>query len=175
MQKLYIISLIILLLISCKKKTEATGTDLELNYGPDETVESLRMISTVCETQEWLLIASYAKKYNEKKLWIAYDVIMETLNENDKNFYSSDSAYVYDIENEVHGYSNVVVESPRGIMKTDKVIWHRYNDRIYAPNKVYLKRDNNEMWGHNIITNSNLDYIEAVNVSGKGIIDDENI
>jgi hypothetical protein len=163
----------ILTLNNCKSSPNIIFDDLVINTGPDETIYNLKMITVTGDKTEWQLEASYAKKFSEKKNWIAYEVEMETLNEEDKNFYSSDSVYVFEIENEFIGYGNVVIKTPNALLKTDKVIWYRNRDRIFAPNDVYFVRDNNEMWGKNVVTNSNLDFLDARNINGQGSSNDK--
>ena len=165
--------LIALVFTACGEKSEVISLNLEKNVGPDEIIDNLQMFATTGEKIEWQMTAGRTKRFLNDRSMIAYDVNLETLNMDDKNFYSSDSAYVYEIQDEFIGMGNVEIITPKGILRTDKIIWNRKTDRIHAPNEVYLKRFEHEMWGKNLHTNSNLDFINMERVSGKGIVDDD--
>ena len=166
-----ILLLILLLFTACTNNSEITTADIERRIGPDETIESFRVVSTFGENQEWLMIADLVKRFNAERRWIAYNVFMETLNEDDKNFYRSDSVFVSDVTNILTGMGNVEVLTPRGILKTDLIHWNRMNNRIHAPNDVYLTRDSHELWGSDLHTNSSLDFVDLRNVSGTGLLE----
>jgi predicted transcriptional regulator len=159
-------------LISCAGNDEMTTQEMGRNVGPDEVINNLVMTATTGEDIEWQMTAELAKRFNSQRKWIAYDVILETINQEDTNFYRSDSVYVLEIEDEFIGMGNVEIINQRGLLRTDKIIWYRKSDRIFAPNLVYLNRDDHEMWGENLFTNSSLDYIEMQNVRGHGTIDE---
>ena len=158
----------LLFLISCVNKSEIATQSIEKITGADETIDNFTMVSTIEETQEWLMTAVYFERFSKERRWVAYDVYLETLNENDKNFYRSDSVFVSEITDILTGMGNVEIISPNGILLTDKIIWDRKNDRIHAPNDIYLKNERNEIWGSYLFTNSNLDFIDLQHVSGIG-------
>jgi hypothetical protein len=178
MGKRYIILLLSMCIISlsgCRAGDEIASQDIEKNIGPDEIIEQLTMMSTIGGDVEWQMKATLAHRYNTDRRWIAYHVDMETLNQDDKSFYRSDSVYVHEIQDEIVGMGNVVLISERGILKTNLVTWHRLTDRIHAPGNFYIVRDDHEMWGENLITNSSLDFIDAQRVSGRGTLDPEEL
>ena len=120
------------------------------------------------EKTEWLMTADLVERFNSERYWWAYSVFLETLNNEDKNFYRSDSIHVSDISNIFTGMGNVEIISPNGYLSTDKIIWNRMTERIHAPNNVYIKKDSNEIWGNDLNTNMNLDFIDLRHVRGSG-------
>jgi lipopolysaccharide assembly outer membrane protein LptD (OstA) len=129
------------------------------------------MTATSGENIEWLMRANEAWRFNSERRWIAYEVFLETINMEDKNFFRSDSVYVYEITDEFIGMGNVEIISPRGTLFTEHIIWHRLSDRITAPNEVHLIRDGHQIWGSELYTNSNLDFIDMKTVSGHGVVE----
>jgi len=123
------------------------------------------------EKTEWMMKADIVERFNIDKYWWAYTVVLETLNNDNKNFYKSDSIHVSDQTDILTGYGNVEITSPNGYLSTDKIIWNRRSDMVYAPNDIYLKRDNNEIWGRDLHTNMNLDFIDLKQVKGRGSLD----
>ena len=171
--KIIYLLIIVAVISGCGDKSEISSLDLEKNIGPDEVIDNLIMLATTGNQIEWQMSAGHTQRFIEEKKMIAFDVFMETLNLEDKNFYRSDSAFVYDIQDEFIGMGNVEIITPNGTLKTEKIIWNRKSDRIHAPLRVYIKRQDHEMWGANLITNSNLDFINMEKVSGSGVIDDK--
>ena|GEM_PF-3006432 len=155
-------------IISCTSKLDITTQNIDKLSGADETIDHFTMVSTIGDDQEWFMTANYFERFSKEKRWVAYTVFLETLNEEEKNFYKSDSVFVSEISDVLIGMGNVEIISPNGILQTDKIIWDRRNDRVHAPNDVYIKNDNNEIWGNDLYTNSNLDYIDLKSVSGRG-------
>jgi len=158
---------------SCKKKIEMPSAEIEKLTGADEIIENVTMISISRQNVEWQMKAALSKRFTGDKFMVAYDVEMETINTQDKNFYSSDSVYVYEIKDEYVGMGNVVIISPKAVLKTDKIIWNRLTDSIFAPDEVYIVRDRHQMWGTTLYTNSTLDYINLMNVKGQGTVDEK--
>jgi len=163
----------VIITASChKKNTEMASAEIEKQTGPDEIIENVMMVSTTKDKVEWQMNATLSKRFTADKFMIAYEVTMETLNMTEKNFYSSDSVYVYEIRDEFIGMGNVEIITPRARLKTQKIIWNRLTDTVYAPDEVYVVRDNHQMWGTSLYTNSTLDYINLQNVRGQGVVDD---
>ena len=156
------------LMISCVERADISTSTLEKNQGADELIHNFTMVSTIGEIQEWLMHANYFERFSKEKRWVAYDVFLETLEEGEKNFYRSDSVYVSEVTDILTGMGNVEIISPNGILHTDLIIWNRRTDRVHAPNEVYIKNDKNEIWGTELFTNSNLDFVDLKNVSGIG-------
>ena len=121
---------------------------------------------------EWLMRADLVERFNTERYWWAYNVFLETLNNEEKNFYRSDSIHVNDITDVFTGFSNVEIISPNGYLSTDLIIWNRKTERIHAPDEVYIKKESNEIWGIDLHTNMNLDFIELKQVRGQGTSDD---
>ena len=165
--------IILLLITSCSKKAEIPSIEMERNSGADEIIDNLLLIASSGEKIEWQMNAGQAQRFLNYKLLIAYKVFVESLNMEDKNYYSSDSAYVHEITDEFIGMGNVELITPKGILRTDKITWNRKTNMIHAPNQVYIKRYNHEMWGENLYTNSNLDFINMEKVSGTGVVDEK--
>ena len=161
----------IFIFVSCSPTSEISIQSIEKVSAADETIDNFTMYSTIGQNTEWKMNAVYFERFPNERRWVAYDVFLETLNENDKNFYSSDSVFVSEITDILIGMGNVKITSPNGFLSTDKIIWDRRIDRIHAPNEIYLKDAHNELWGNNLYTNSNLDYVELINVSGTGETD----
>jgi len=160
--------------VSCgKKNTEMASAEIEKQTGPDEIIENVMMVSTTKDKVEWQMNATLSKRYTADKFMIAYEVTMETLNMTEKNFYRSDSVYVYEVRDEFIGMGSVEIISPNAVLKTEKIIWNRLTDTVYAPDEVYIIRDKHEMWGTSLYTNSTLDYINLQNVRGHGVVDDK--
>lgn len=168
----YIYILFSLFLTFCSSNSESITKEIKKRNGHDELILGLQIITTTKNATEWVMNSETVKRYNNEKKWVAYKVFLETINEENKNFYQSDSAYISEIDDILTGMGNVIVISPRGKLYTDKIIWNRMKDEIHAPGEIYLKNDDNELWGSNLYTNSNLDYIDLRNVSGKGQADD---
>jgi len=162
---------LILFFTGCDVKNDMTGQEIEITHEADEIIENVVMTTMMGSKIEWEMKAQLSKRYTADKFMIAYYVTLETLNTMDKNFYSSDSVYVYEVQDEFIGMGNVIITNPKATLKTDKIIWNRLSDKVHAPNDVYLKRDNHEMWGSNLFTNSRLDYIDMQGVSGHGVVE----
>jgi LPS export ABC transporter protein LptC len=169
-ERIWLLLPLLILFAACTNSSEIATADIVRNVGPDETIDNFTVVSTIGERQEWLMIADLVKRFNEERRWVAYNVFMETLNEEDKNFYRSDSVFVSDITNILTGMGNVKITTPSGILKTDLIHWNRMSDRIHAPNDVYLTRDSHEIWGSDLRTDSNLGFIDMRNVTGHGTL-----
>jgi len=167
-ERIWLLLPLLILFAACTNSSEITTADIERVVGPDETIDFFTVVSTIGETQEWLMTADHVKRFNAERRWVAYNVFMETLNEDDKDFYRSDSVFVSDITNIMTGMGNVEILTPRGLLRTDLLHWNRMNDRIHAPNDVYMTRDNHEFWGSDLHTNSGLDFVDLRSVSGQG-------
>ena len=161
----------ITLFTSCTNRSDISTQNIEKISGADEIIHNMTMVSTIGETREWLMTATYFERFNSEKRWVAYNVFLETLNEVDKNFYRSDSVFVSEITDVFTGMGNVEIISPNGILHTDKIIWDRKTDRIHAPNDIYIINNQNEIWGNYLFTNSNLDFVDLRHVSGIGSVE----
>ena len=168
--ELRILVLIIFLLFftACKERGEISTQNIERETSADEIIHNFTMVSTIGENQDWIMKATYFERFTKDRRWVAFDVFMETLNEDEKNFYSSDSLFVSEVTEIYTGMGNVEIISPNGILHTDKIIWDRKTDRIHAPNDVYIKNENHEIWGSVLYTNSNMDFVDLKEVSGIG-------
>ena len=173
--RLFIFISLVFMVISCSDGTEIATQEIARNTGADELIHDLTMLSTIGDKTEWQMQSRYVERFTDERRWVAYEVFMETMNEADKNFYRSDSVYVNDIEDTFTGMGNVEIISPSGILETDLIIWNRRTDQIHAPNDVYLKRNQHEMWGADLYTNSNLDYVDMKRVRGHGTVDNEEL
>ncbi|MCL2063533.1 MAG: hypothetical protein FWG98_04080 [Candidatus Cloacimonetes bacterium] len=158
-------------IFSCADRAEISTQDIERVTEADEIIHDFTMLSTIGEMQEWFMKADYFERFSKERRWMAFNVFLETLNETDKNFYRSDSLFVSEITDVYTGMGNVEIISPNGILHTDKIIWDRRTDRIHAPNDVYIKNDNNEIWGSVLYTNSNMDFVDLRHVSGIGSVE----
>ncbi|MCK9328334.1 MAG: LPS export ABC transporter periplasmic protein LptC [Candidatus Cloacimonetes bacterium] len=165
--------IIISFLSSCSKSDEIPVTQLDKKSGPDEIIDSLTIITISKDSVEWKMSSKLVKKYNQQKVWTAYEVFVESLEKNNQNFYQSDSAYISEVDDVLTGMGNVIITSPNGILKTRKIEWDRKTNKIHAPGYIYLKRDDNELTGTNLFTNINFDYVDLKNVSGHGTIKED--
>lgn len=173
MNKFLYFLVIVFLISACTRSSDLITQDIDRIYGPDEIIDSLTIISSSKDEVEWIMTSALVKRYSVQKRWTAYDVFIESIEEENKNFYSSDSAFISEMDNIFTGMGNVVIISPNGILKTQKLTWNRLNNQIHAPEEVYLKRNDNEFFGRNLYTNINFDYVDLREVSGHGTIDEK--
>ena len=166
--RLFCAFVFLFILVSCGDNTEITTVDINRVVGPDELIDSFSVVTLIGEEQEWFMVADHVKRFNNERRWIAYNVVMETLSEENTNFYRADSVFVSDITNIMTGMGNVVVVSPRGTLNTELLHWNRMNDQIHAPYDVYMVRDDHEFWGDDLYTNSSMDFVNLRNVRGMG-------
>ncbi len=169
----FLIPFFIIILNACTDSNEIHVKPMARAIGPDELIDSLTIISTSEDGVDWIMTAQHVKKFNQQKKWTAYQVFIESTEEDNKNFYESDSAYISEVDDIFTGMGNVVIISPKGILKTQKIEWNRKTNKIRAPGFVYLKKDENEFTGTNLFTNINFDYIDLKEVSGQGIIEED--
>ena len=167
MKKIYII-ISLLFLLSCKERLDITTSEIERVSSADEIIHNFTMISTIGEMREWIMTANYFERFSNERRWVAYTVFLETLDDGEKNFYRSDSVFVSEVTDILIGMGNVEIITPNGILHTDLINWDRKTDRIHAPNEVYIIKENNEIWGTELFTNSNMDFVNLRSVSGIG-------
>ena len=158
---------ICIFLLSCQIDEVPTGS-LDINRGPDVMIEKFGMSFLVDDTKEWYMNAGLVHKYTDEGRWIAYSVELETLSEVDKNFYRSDSAYIFERTDMLIGMGNVEIITPNGTLFTHYITWNRQTDEVHAPNEVYVKQIDNELWGSELYTNSSMDFIDLKQVRGRG-------
>ncbi|MCL1826805.1 MAG: hypothetical protein FWG20_02075, partial [Candidatus Cloacimonetes bacterium] len=107
--KFYIILLLVMSLLSCSDNAEIDVRNIEKNKGPDEIINSFEMILHSGEKTEWLMKADVMKRFNAEKYWWAYIVELETMSDEEKNFYKSDSIHVSDLTDVLTGWGNVEI------------------------------------------------------------------
>ena len=161
-------------LLSCTGGSEMTTAEISPVVGPDELIDFFSAVSIVGDEREWWMETEHMKRFNTERRWIAYNVYMETLGVETKNYFRADSVFVSDVSNIWTGMGNVVVITPRGTLNTDLIHWNRMDDRIHAPEDVHLIRDDHEFWGDDLHTNSSMDFVNLNNVRGAGQVVIEN-
>ncbi len=138
------------------------------NPKPTEEIDSVIVLSSNGILPDWKIIAKKVDRFPEKRTWIGYQVHFETLNNNEKSIIICDIAEIDELSNILKGKGHVVLTSPKGLLKTELIIYNRFTNAIDAPGYVYLKRGSNIMEGYGLVTNVGFDFINLKQVTGHG-------
>lgn len=139
------------------------------NPKPTEEIDSVYVLSSNGYQSEWKIKAEKVDRFPDKRMWIGYEVRFETLKQNEeKSVIVCKEAVIDEIANTITGKGNVILESPKGFLKTELLIFNRFSNEVNAPGYVYLKRGGNVMEGYGLITNTSFDYINMKQVKGHG-------
>lgn len=163
----------VLSISACDLSSNIPITKNVQNLGPSETIDSVRIVSTNGEVAEWKINAEKVDRYTNSQQWIGYKVRFESLSGNDKSIITCNEADIDEVSNIIKGKGNVIINSPKGYLKTELLIFNRLSTEIHAPGYVHLKRGSSIINGTNLTTNVNFDYIDIKNVSGQGTMNEE--
>ena len=170
--KIFIYILIAISLISCNRAGDIAQQAIDRASGPDSIIFGVEMTQITGGNIEWVMRSDIIHRFTSEQRWVAFNVFLETVGEEDKSFFEADSTFVNDFDDIIIGMGNVVITSPNGIMRTEKIIWNRMNDHIQAPGRAVIIRGGNEFRGFELFTNSGLTYINMRSVSGEGTLED---
>ncbi len=183
MKKVYRFSLIILLLASltlfqgCFKADNGGERFVIDPDAPEEYIEGIEVYTLKGDKSDYKLRAVTIKNFYDEKLTIAYEAKLDSYDKNGVHYsyIECDSAYVENNANLIKAYGHVYLETPNGIVKTDYIEWDKITDKVLAPNRVIMIRDDNEVIGYNLITDSAFKVTYMDNVKAKGTVDEENL
>ncbi|MBN2829272.1 MAG: LPS export ABC transporter periplasmic protein LptC [Candidatus Cloacimonetes bacterium] len=173
---LVIISTLCFTFVSCTNERDSKD-EIITNAGPEEYIEGIEVYNLIGKVYDYKLNAEVVKNYYSPKLTIAYKVKLDSYDKEGKHdsYIECDSAYVENDADLIKAYGHVYFETPNGIVKTDYIFWDKPNDKVFAPNRVVLKRGDNEITGYNLRTDSKFRITNMDNVKAKGTVDEKNI
>ena len=144
---------------------------------PDEQADSIRVIATTDSIIDYEMTAVHTYKYYETKQTFA-DTVFVKFFKKDGSIESTlrcDRAEVDDAKNTIIGIGNVVVISENGTMKAPYAELDRNTEQIIASKGVQLIRDENILYGEEMVSDMKLDMVEITKVSGEGKLNDEDL
>ncbi len=144
---------------------------------PEEYIEGIEVYNLKGDKSDYKLRASMIRNYYDEKLTIAYDAKLDSYDKDGKHYsyIECDSAYVEDNADHIKAFGHVYLETANGIVKTDYIEWDKATDKVLAPNRVIMIRDDNEVIGYNLRTDSTFRVTKMDNVKAKGTVDEENL
>lgn len=78
------------------------------------------------------------------------------------------------LKEKLEAEEKVYLDSERGKLWTDLLIWDRPKDEIFCPNNVKLHRNQHISYGKNLKTNRNMSYVHMDSVKAKGTVNEKN-
>ncbi|MCF7794620.1 MAG: LPS export ABC transporter periplasmic protein LptC [Candidatus Cloacimonetes bacterium] len=170
-----IVSLLILIfLVSCSQEEQQTNTPIEGKI-PDEEADSLYVVVTNKDKLEYEMTAVHMYKYYDTKQTFLDSVFLTFFNADGsvKSTLRCDKAEVDEAENIITGIGNVVVESENGIMKAPRAVLNRNTEKIFAEDGVTLIRNQNTLYGEEMVSDMKLEVAEFRKVSAEGTLENE--
>jgi hypothetical protein len=161
--------LFIVFLLSCAQG-DFSRSDIDRADGPDGLIYGLEMTQITGTHLDWVMHSEFVERFSHQQRWVAYNVLLETVGDEQNTFFQSDSAFISDFDDVMIGMGNVVITSPSGILRTEKIIWNRMSDEVEAPDRFVLLRGIHEFRGYELFTNSHLTFIDMRRVSAEGYI-----
>jgi LPS export ABC transporter protein LptC len=140
---------------------------------PDEEADSLYIVVTNLDKIEYEMTAVRMQKYYDTKQTFV-DTVFATFYDGIgqiKSTLSCDKAELDDASNTIICRGNVVLESENGIMKAPEAILNRNSEQIFAQKGVTLIRDDNVLYGAQMISDLKLENAEFRQVSAEGKLD----
>jgi|AntAceMinimDraft_2_1070361.scaffolds.fasta_scaffold13615_3 LPS export ABC transporter protein LptC len=172
---LLISSILLLGLLGCSSIGEEEEKVVIEDNGPQEFIEGIEVYEMKGSIPEYKLKAEVIKNFYDIKRTIAYKAQLDSYDK-DGNHYSyieCDSAYVENDGDLIKAYGHVYLKTPNGIVKTDYIYWDKPSDKVLAPNKVVLIRDDNEVSGFNLRTDSRFRITNMDNVKAVGTVNEK--
>jgi len=144
---------------------------------PDEQADSIRVIATTDSIIDYEMTAVHLYKYYETKQTFADTVFVKFFKHDGtiETTLKCDRAEVDDAKNTITGIGNVVVISENGTMKAPYAELNRNTEQIIASQGVQLIRDENILYGEEMVSDMKLDVVEITRVSGEGKLNDEDL
>ena len=166
-----ILILISLLINACDLSSKIEITKSTQESGPSEVIDSVNIVSTNGNVLDWKITAEKIDRFPDSQRWIGHKVRFESVSDT-RTVITCNEADIDELSNVIKGKGNVIIDSPKGYLKTELLIFNRFTNEIHAPGFVYLKKGYNIIKGTDLTTNIDFDNIYIKNVSGQGVMDE---
>lgn len=172
----YILFFFLIVIFSCQQQEPELIMSIEGQI-PDEQADSIRVIATTDSIIDYEMTAVHLYKYYETKQTFADTVFVKFFKHDGtiETTLKCDRAEVDDAKNTITGIGNVVVISENGTMKAPYAELNRNTEQIIASQGVQLIRDENILYGEEMVSDMKLDVVEITRVSGEGKLNDEDL
>jgi len=172
----FLLMFILLFLLSCTQEEEPENLPIAGKI-PDEEADSLYVIITNKDKTDYEMTAVHMYKYYDTEQTFLDTVFVTFYNPDGtvKMTLRSDAAQIDDAENTITGKGNVVIVSSNGTMKAPEAVLNRNTEKIVASNGVTLIRNDNTLYGEEMVSDMKLEVAEFRKVSGEGKLDNEEI
>jgi LPS export ABC transporter protein LptC len=140
---------------------------------PDEQSDSVRVVAMTGNKVDYILEADHTDRFYEKKVLYAKKVRVVQYNDKDSTYstLTCDRAEMDEVGNILTAIGDVVIVSDNGKMRTEKLVWYRDTDSLYAEGKVMVLRGEDVLEGFELRTDINLDHVSLTNVTATGVLD----
>jgi LPS export ABC transporter protein LptC len=163
------------LVTGCRPKVQPMGkTPAGL---PDEQSDSVRVVAMTGDKIDYILEADHTDRFYKEKMLYAMQVHIVSYSEKDSTHstLTCDRAEMDETANTLTAIGDVVIISDNGKMRTEKLVWYRNTDSLYAEGKVMILRDQDLLEGFMLRTDINLDRIQLENVTATGVVNEKKL